>query len=110
MHQDCRREPVVGAARPCPAPRVGGASFEQVLGACRCPRLPCSGKGRGSAEMSGQGVVRQRKGPTTEKPGRATAKTAKTARPAKAARGAAPGGGDAEAVTKVPLALRLTDR
>ena len=60
--------------------------------------------------MSGQGVVRQRKGPTTEKPGRATtAKAAKTARPAKAARAAAPAG-DAEAVTKVPLALRLTDR
>jgi repressor LexA len=59
--------------------------------------------------MSGQGVVRQRKGPTTEKPGRATAKAAKAARPAKAARGAAPVG-DAEAVTKVPLALRLTDR
>ena len=55
--------------------------------------------------MSGQGVVRQRKGPG-EKPGRAAAKSAKTARPAKPARPA----GEAEAVTKVPLALRLTDR
>lgn len=53
--------------------------------------------------MSGQGVVRQRKGPG-EKPGRAAAKSAKAARPAKAPRG------EGEAVTKVPLALRLTDR
>jgi len=56
--------------------------------------------------MSGQGVVRQRKGPA-DKPGRAAAKSAKAARPAKAAH---PAGSEAEAVTKVPLALRLTDR
>jgi repressor LexA len=62
-------------------------------------------KGRGLTEMSGQGVVRQRKGPA-DKPGRA-AKGAKAARPAKTARAA---GGETEAVTKVPLALRLTDR
>ena len=60
--------------------------------------------------MSGQGVVRQRKGPA-DKPGRPAAKSSKAARPAKAARAVPagePGGG--EAVTKVPLALRLTDR
>jgi repressor LexA len=71
--------------------------------------------------MSGQGVVRQRKGPA-DKP-RAAAAAAKTRAVGRTAGGgggsggasaggkAEPGGGRGEpAVTKVPLALRLTDR
>jgi repressor LexA len=66
--------------------------------------------------MSGQGVVRQRNGAAEKPPGRAgnkgagsAAKAAKAPRTVKAAPRAA---GEAEAVstTKVPLALRLTDR
>jgi repressor LexA len=75
--------------------------------------------------MSGQGVVRQRKGSAADKPRGASAAAnsakgvtaaagAKTARAAgRAGRGdkGEPGGGRGEAaVTKVPLALRLTDR
>ncbi|WP_084316441.1 transcriptional repressor LexA [Actinospica robiniae] len=80
--------------------------------------------------MSGQGVVRQRKGPAAEKPRGAAAaeKTAakgvkavtaaKTRGAGRAAGGGGGGGGKSEpgggrgepAVTKVPLALRLTDR
>jgi repressor LexA len=67
--------------------------------------------------MSGQGVVRQRKGAAEKPPGRAgnngagaAAKPAKTPRTVKAAPRTA-AAGEAEAVTtKVPLALRLTDR
>jgi repressor LexA len=63
--------------------------------------------------MSGQGVVRQRKG-SADKPGRGaggsgTAKTVKATRTVKAA-GRNAGETEAAAVTKVPLALRLTDR
>ena len=59
--------------------------------------------------MSGQGVVRQRK-EAAEKPGRAAGGgTAKAA--GKAARSAKTAAGETDAVvTKVPLALRLTDR
>ena len=66
--------------------------------------------------MSGQGVVRQRNGAAEKPPGRAgnngagsAAKAAKAPRTVKAAPRAA---GESEAVstTKVPLALRLTDR
>ena len=71
--------------------------------------------------MSGQGVVRQRKGSADKPSGRAVsnagggAKTVKAARSVagkttSAGRSSAAAGGDAEAVTKVPLALRLTDR
>ena len=82
--------------------------------------------------MSGQGVVRQRKGPAAEKPrgASAAAKTAtkgvkavtaaKTRGAGRAAGGGGGGGGGKSesggggrgepAVTKVPLALRLTDR
>ncbi|MBR7839271.1 transcriptional repressor LexA [Actinospica durhamensis] len=83
--------------------------------------------------MSGQGVVRQRKGPAAEKPRGASAAAKNAAkgvkavtagkgrgvgRAASAATGgggdggkSGPGGGRGEpAVTKVPLALRLTDR
>ena len=67
--------------------------------------------------MSGQGVVRQRKGAAEKPPGRAgnngagaAAKPAKVPRTVKAAPRTA-AAGEAEAVTtKVPLALRLTDR
>ena len=65
--------------------------------------------------MSGQGVVRQRKGSADKPSGRAAAaggggaKTAKAARSA-VGRGASASAGEPEAVTKVPLALRLTDR
>ncbi|MBR7829780.1 transcriptional repressor LexA [Actinospica sp. MGRD01-02] len=55
--------------------------------------------------MSGQGVVRQRKGSADKPSGRAGG--AAGAKTTKAARSAV---GEAEAVTKVPLALRLTDR
>jgi repressor LexA len=65
--------------------------------------------------MSGQGVVRQRKGSADKPSGRAApaggggAKTVKAARSA-VGRGASASAGEPEAVTKVPLALRLTDR
>jgi repressor LexA len=55
--------------------------------------------------MSGQGVVRQRKGSADKPSGRAGG--AAGAKTTKAGRSAV---GEAEAVTKVPLALRLTDR
>ena len=63
--------------------------------------------------MSGQGVVRQRKGPA-DRPGRTGGKAA--VKPAKGTAGGKPGRAAAgaetggENVTKVPLALRLTDR
>ncbi len=79
--------------------------------------------------MSGQGVVRQRKGPAAEKPRGASAAAKGAAKGVKAVtagkgrggagRAGAPGGGGSggeaagraePAVTKVPLALRLTDR
>jgi repressor LexA len=67
--------------------------------------------------MSGQGVVRQRKGSAEKPPGRAgnsgAGAAAKPARAPKAVKAAARGAaaGETEAVTtKVPLALRLTDR
>ena len=63
--------------------------------------------------MSGQGVVRQRSG-SADKPGRGTgngnAKTVKATRTVKAAGRNTGEPEAAAAVTKVPLALRLTDR
>jgi repressor LexA len=64
--------------------------------------------------MSGHDVVRQRKGPA-DKPGKAAATngTARTVKATRAVKAAGRNTGDAEpaaAVTKVPLALRLTDR
>jgi repressor LexA len=62
--------------------------------------------------MSGQGVVRQRKGSADKPSGRAGHTSAGSAKAVKAARSVVgkTASGEAEAVTKVPLALRLTDR
>ena len=67
--------------------------------------------------MSGQGVVRQRKGAAEKPPGRtdnngagSAAKPAKAPRTVKAAPRSAAAGETEAVTTKVPLALRLTDR
>jgi repressor LexA len=65
--------------------------------------------------MSGQGVVRQRKESAEKPPGRAgnpgAGAAAKPPRAPKTVKAASRGAGETEAVTtKVPLALRLTDR